>query len=198
MSMESIVPKTEVEQMVLLEKVLSSDPTINNILHSAQDLHLPNWYLGASCVAQQVWNYVSGTKPNYKSDYDLVYFDEDLNREKEVKNLRRAKRLFRPLEADIELTNEAKVHMWYEEEFGKKILPYTSTEDAISTWPTTASSIGVRYDNNGEFVVCAPFGLDDLFSMVLRPNKKLVTEEVYQRKVDKWTKNWPDLKVIPW
>lgn len=198
MSNEIHIPKTETEQRALLEQILKQNPIISKILQRAPELHLPNWYLGASCIAQPVWNYMSGIKPSYKSDYDLVYFDEDTSEETEAQNQIKAKQLFHDLGIEIEIVNEARVHLWYEQEFGKKIAPYTSVEEAISTWPTTAASIGVRYENNGTFVVCAPFGLNDLFSMILRPNKVLITEEVYQRKVDKWTKFWPSLKVVSW
>ena len=45
--------------------------------------------------------------------------------------------------------------------FGRAIEPYRSCEDAIATWPTTASSVGVRLEPGGHFTLCAPFGLDD-------------------------------------
>jgi hypothetical protein len=70
-------------------------------------------------------------------------------------------------------------------------------EHAIATWPTTATSIGVRSDHNG-FKVCAPFGLTDLFAMVVRPNAKLVSQAVYQAKAERWRLMWPRLTVLPW
>lgn len=70
-------------------------------------------------------------------------------------------------------------------------------EEAISTWPTTATSVGVR-KAKGRFQVYAPFGLDDLLSMVVKANKVKITEKIYQDKVDRWIKIWPNLKVIPW
>lgn len=39
--------------------------------------------------------------------------------------------------ADVK--NQARVHTWYGGRFGY-ILPYASTADAISTWPTTATA----------------------------------------------------------
>lgn len=104
---------------------------------------------------------------------------------------------FSDLDVKIDVTNEARVHLWYERRFGFAIAPYRSTEHAISTWPTTASSVGVRYDVNG-FIVCAPFGLDDLFSMVVRPNKRLIDEAVYEAKVQRWSQHWPRLTVVSW
>jgi hypothetical protein len=72
-----------------------------------------------------------------------------------------------------------------------------STEHAISTWPTTAPSIGVRYQVD-MFVVCAPFGLTDLFAMVVRPNRALIDQAIYEAKTARWATLWPRLSVLPW
>jgi hypothetical protein len=55
----------------------------------------------------------------------------------------------------------------------------------------------VRY-NGADFVVYAPFGLDDLFDLIVRPNKRLVTHEVYENKVTRWAAYWPKLTIVPW
>ncbi len=68
---------------------------------------------------------------------------------------------------------------------------------AINTWPTTATSIGVRY-RDGNFQVYAPYGLHDLLGMVVRPNKTLLSREVYEKKADRWRKMWPKLEIVAW
>jgi hypothetical protein len=75
----------------------------------------------------------------------------------------------------------ARVHVWYKEAFGKEIKPYTSTEDAIDTWPTTATSVGVRY-SNGRFQVYAPYGLHDLLGMIVKPIKRSSQETFMKRR----------------
>ena len=87
--------------------------------------------------------------------------------------------------------------MWYETNFGYRIKPYNSTKSAINTWPTTATSIGIRKLGNG-YEVYAPFGLDDLLNMVVRPNKLQITESIYNTKIGRWLKFWPDLKIVDW
>jgi hypothetical protein len=37
----------------------------------------------------------------------------------------------------------------------------------------------------GEFECCAPFGLDDLFGLVVRPNKRQITRAIYEAKVER-------------
>ena len=66
----------------------------------------------------------------------------------------------------------------------------------------------MRYEENGNLLVYAPFGLDDLLSMIVRPNMRqaeyFLTEdestsrEVYNQKAQKWVKAWPKLIVVPW
>ncbi len=46
--------------------------------------------------------------------------------------------------------------------------------------------------------MCAPFGLADLFAMVVRPNTTLVPRAVYETKAERWQRVWPGLTVLPW
>ena len=130
-------------------------------------------------------------------DCDLVYFDPDTSIEAQNLYAQKGEKTFESLPVSVEITNEARVHLWYEQEFGKVIDPYTSTEDAINTWPTTATAVGVRYEA-GKFIVYAPYSLNDLMGMIVRPNKGLITREVYEKKVARWQKLWPKLRIIPW
>ena len=182
-----------------LEMILLRDPTVGAILQRARALDLPDWYLGAGGVAQTVWNHLHCFEPMTGiKDYDLVYFDEtDLSAGSEQARARSVTEQLGDLDVTLDVKNEARVHLWYEQRFGIKIAPYRSTEHAISTWPTTASSIGVRSEAQG-FVVCAPFGLNDLFSMVVRANKTLISEEIYLAKVERWLQHWPRLTIVPW
>ncbi|MDQ2728615.1 MAG: hypothetical protein M3Y91_12310 [Actinomycetota bacterium] len=38
----------------------------------------------------------------------------------------------------------------------------------------------------------------DLLGMVARPNKTIVTRDIYEEKTGRWAKRWPQLRVIPW
>ena len=58
--------------------------------------------------------------------------------------------------------------------------------------PVTA--IGVR-SVKGQYKVYAPYGLEDLFSMTVRPNRSIISEEHYNKKMQKWKGQWPMLKV---
>ena len=205
--MQSLLAEKESE---MLWERLRQNRKITAILARAPRFGMKDWYLGAGCIAQTVWNELGGYPPeNNIKDYDLVYFDDsDLSFEAEDSYVRRGTSLFKDLHVYVEIKNEARVHLWYKDHFGKpfeyldsrgkKSEVYGSVEDAISTWPTTATSIGVKLDEEGRFKVFAPFGLGDLFNMVVRPNKRGVPREVYVEKASRWLSLWPQLKVIPW
>lgn len=73
-----------------------------------------------------------------------------------------------------------------------RLMPYRSTEDAIATWPTTATAIGVRLDQ-GRPQVVAPYGLDDLLGLILRANRVQITPGIFRDKVARWQRHWPNL-----
>lgn len=180
-----------------LKDILLQNTILSYVLERTRALKLPNWYLGAGAITQTVWNHNNGFDLNNGiEDYDLVYFDLDLSKEKEDSYLNQAKLLFTELSVDI--VNEARVHLWYKQRYGKDIQPYTSTESAIDTWPTTATSVGITMNEEGIIKIYAPFGLEDLLSYTVRPNKTLITEDIYKKKVAKWTSIWPNLNVIAW
>lgn len=187
------------DQLGGLERAVLRNPFALAILERSGQLDLPGWYLGAGGIAQTVWNQIHGFEPSHGiKDYDLIYFDStDQRPEAERLIEERVTQAFADLDIKLDVINEARVHRWYFERFGGSIPPYRSSEHAISTWPTTATSVGVRREA-GQFVVCAPFGLHDLFAMIVRPNKSIIDRTVYESKVERWASLWPRLTVIPW
>ena len=185
-------------QVDCLERILVQNKVIENILRLAPELQMPNWYLGAGCIAQTIWNKLHGFDLNCGiKDYDLVYYDpSNLSGEKEELYIQKGRELFKDI--PVEIKNEARVHLWYEKHFGYPIAPYQSVEDAINTWPTTATCIAVKYHDKNQFTVYAPYGLNDLLGMIVRPNKTQITKEIYLKKAERWKKIWHKLKIIPW
>lgn len=185
-------------QIEALEAIVRTNPVVCRVLDRLPRLGLPSWYLGAGGITQTVWNHLHDFDPTHGiRDYDVVYYDPaDLTEATE-----------RRIEADVtalvggdvrlDVTNEARVHLWYERRFGRPLVPYRSAEHAIAAWPTTASSVGMRADG-GDFVVCAPFGLADLYAMVVRANTALVDRSVYEAKAERWRREWPQVTVLPW
>jgi uncharacterized protein len=128
----------------------------------------------------------------------LIYFDgQDLSANSEADHERRLRDQFRHLSIKLDVKNEARVHLWYEKRFGYAIEPYRSSAAAIATFPTTATAVGVCRVGS-ELRYCAPFGLDDLFALVVRPNKRQVTRNIYEAKLARWQPIWPHLTFLPW
>jgi uncharacterized protein len=177
---------------------LRTNEALWECLHRFSTLNLPAWYLGAGCVAQTIWNIAHGRAPSADIlDYDLVYYDREFSAEREDRVTREARKLVADLHIELDVTNEARVHIWYPERFGYGIQPYQSIEDAIGTWPTTATAIGVRPSGH-QLQVYAPFGTDDLFNLVVRPNRVQITQAIYDAKLARWATRWPSLVVLPW
>ena len=183
--------------MESFKEILFQNEVIKEVLQKVSSLEIKNWYLVAGCLAQTVWNHKHRYDLNYGiSDYDLVYFDDsDISFEAEDKYIKKGNKIFGDI--PVEIRNQARVHLWFEKHFGYPIDPHSSVEDAIYQYPTTATAVGVRMED-GDLKVYAPYGLDDLMQLIVRPNKKKITEDVYNKKVEKWIQIWPMLKVVPW
>lgn len=179
--------------------ILRRNKYVWEIISTAEKLKLPNWYVGAGCLAQTVWNYFHGFEPDkFISDIDLVYFDDtNMSYESENEIINRVKNHYSRFPIPLDIKNQARIHLWYPEHFGYPIEPYLSVEEAIDTFPTTSTSIGIK-TFRGQLNLYAPYGLEDLFKLVVKPNKKQITEEIYKTKVIKWKKYWPKLIFYDW
>jgi uncharacterized protein len=194
------VPNRDPVLQQRLEEMLRENGVVWEILTRVPRLQLPDWYLGAGCIAQTVWNELHGFSPTTNiKDYDLVYFDpSDPSRQAEESRARDARALLVDIPGELDVANEARVHIWYADHFGYAITPYSSVEDGIASWPTTATAIGVRMELDGRVTTYAPFGLEDLFGLIVRPNMRQITKAIYDKKVQRWSACWPRLTVVPW
>ena len=186
-------------QMMQLADILQQNKPLYDVIKKMAEVGLQNYYIGAGCIAQTVWNYQSGLALTYGiSDIDIAYFDaSDLSSGKENAVTEQIKHAVGPCPIPLDINNQARVHLWYKDYFGFDIAPYDSVESAISTWPATATAIGVRLEG-GKLKIYAPFGLDDLFTMTVRANKALISEKIYIQKIQKWQGKWPLLNIVPW
>lgn len=186
-------------QLKLLEAALRRHEALWQIISSFDDIGLPDCWLVAGAVAQTIWNDLLGRSAGAGvKDVDIVYFNAgDLSAEAEAIEEVRLRSRFARLNLELDVKNEARVHLWYEKTFGYPISPYRSTAAAIATFPTTATSIGVRW-RGARFECCAPYGLDDLFNLAVRPNKVQITSAIYEAKVARWQAEWPELRFLTW
>jgi len=143
------------------------------VLEIARDLDLPDWRIVSGAIYQTVWNVLTGRDPDYGiKDFDVFYFDaSDLSYEAEDVEIKRAAVLYPPdLSPLVEVRNQARVHLWFEAHFGEPYSPVSCSDEALERFVSPAYAVGVRLEQDGRLDVAAPFGLDDLFAMKLRPN----------------------------
>lgn len=170
------------------------------LLLRCPSLGLPDWWLTGGAVFQTVWNVLDGRDPMAGiRDYDLFCFDAgDTSWEAENGVVSRIRRAFEDLDVDIEVRNQARVHLWYEQRFGAPAIPFESSRDAIDHFASTTSCFGLTRNSEGAIQVYAPHGYTDLFARRVRPNPVLAPRDVYDCKTARWAAEWPDLEVEPW
>jgi uncharacterized protein len=188
------------EQLDHFRAALSANATLLRVLGLAAGLGLPGWYLLAGCLYQTVWNVVTGQPPESGIlDYDLGYFDDaDLSWEAEDAVIQEGRTVFGGIAAPVQIRNQARVHLWYEQKFGVPCPAHRSSEAAIDTFEATCACLGVRLEPAGSWRIYAPHGLSDVFNLVVRPNPVLAPRHVYEAKVARWQRQWPDLTVLAW
>jgi len=187
------------ELFLKLQSIVAESPILSPFFERWEDIALPDGWLVAGAIAQTVWNHAFGLPPAHGiNDIDIVYLDAtDLSEDAEAAHAARLRSIFSDLPVWIDVKNEARVHLWYEAKFGYAIEPYRSVADAITTFPTTATAVGLQRRGD-DLALCAPFGLSDLFETIVRPNKKQITSQIYANKVNRWVALWPGLRVIDW
>ena len=181
-----------------LGQVLADSSMVSEVLALLNTLDVPPLWLGAGAICGTVWNSVFGYDPAHGiKDLDIVYFDGGLDAEAEAGIASKVAGIVGHIGLWADVKNQASVHTWYPDKFGSVIAPYSSLRSAIRTWPTTSSAVAVRLVGD-DLAVEAPYGLDDLFGLVVRPNRIQVPRQVYEEKAARYHTCWPELTILPW
>ena len=181
-----------------LADIVRADPGLMHVLTAVRGLHLPDWRLFSGAVYQSVWNAVSGRPAGYGiKDYDLGYFDPDTSWDAEDVVIRRVAAAFDPPFRDmVEVRNQARVHLWFENRFGEPYTALAGTDEALARFVAPAFAVGVRLEDDDAISVAAPFGLEDVFSMTLRPNPRRGLARGWDRVVANARARWTELTII--
>jgi len=143
------------EQVAEFTAALRGNQTLTAVLSRAAAMDLPGWYLVAGCLYQTAWNVVTGQPPEAGIlDYDLAYFDgSDASWAAEDAVIQAGQDVFAGLPAPVQIRNQARVHLWYEQKFGVPCPPHDSSEAAIDTFEATTACLGVRAEAGGRWRV---------------------------------------------
>ncbi|HEY7979505.1 MAG TPA: nucleotidyltransferase family protein, partial [Rhizomicrobium sp.] len=130
------------------------------ILERLPSLGLRDCWLVSGALFQTVWNTRTGQRPDlHIKDYDVFYFDPDTSYAAEDAAIKRAGDLLADLGIAVELRNQARVHLWYQEKFGSPYPPLTCSTDGIDHFLMHNAQVGIRA-SEGETEVYAPRGFD--------------------------------------
>jgi hypothetical protein len=181
-----------------LRNLIANSPLFTRMLRAVRVLDPPDWVIGAGAVRSLVWNHLHGYGEHATfRDVDVAFFDpEDLSPRREIA----LENMLRQLMPEVrwEVKNQAAVHLWYERKFGLAVGRLVSIEDAVATWPETCTCVGVRLQHDDHIATVAPFGLEDLFQLVLRRNPRRVSHEQFLKRarVKEIRERWPRVQIL--
>lgn len=185
--------KIQTEQDII--RSIENDEWMMNVLQIAKLLELPDWWICAGFVRSKIWD----TLHNYEvrtttPDVDVIYFDP-LHKDEAYEQLLEKK--LTNLNATIpwSVKNQARMHVV------NNMPPYSSSVDAISKFPETATALGVKLDEQNNVILTSPCGIEDVLSLQVKPTAHfLKTKELihmYNKRVTKknWHSKWPNITI---
>lgn len=186
----------EEDQRAFIIEAALADPVCAAILERAGALGLHSWRLCAGAIYQNVWNALTGRPPGHGvQDYDLAYFDADLSYEAEDEVIGRAAALFADLDAEIEVRNQARVHLWFNAKFGADRPAFRSVEDGIDAYAADSHKLGLTRLQTGALDLYAPAGFSDVLALRVSPCADAVDLPGFARKAERWKQVWPELTI---
>lgn len=177
-------------------RIVETDPDIAALIAAMRTFDAPDLWLVSGMLFQTVWNVLEG-KPRGHGilDIDLFYFDPDTSAEAEDRWIKRAAAHFAFAPREVQLRNQARVHLWYPKKFD---IPYPQLHgscDGIDQFLMPACMIGIRPSREG-FELYAPLGLADIFDRVIRPNPlwQGPPRSRYLEKAARYMRDWPTVR----
>lgn len=172
---------------IKLINIIREDDWMLDVLRIVRDLQLPDCWIGAGFVRNKVWDFLHNQKRSLLNDIDVIYFDKnncfkekDLHVESQLKKIASS--------YNWSVKNQARMHL------RNKQPPYKNCLHAISFWPETATAIAININFNNEVNIIAPYGLDDLFELLVKPTPNFDINIFNKRIKNKsWVKKWPNL-----
>ena len=172
--------------------ILRSDPLRWHLLGVVRALDLPDCWIGAGFVRNAIWDNLHQRPASpLTGDVDVIWFDPERADPAEDQAYEAALSRAEPT-ISWSVKNQSRMHVRNGD------APYSSATDAMCYWPETATAIAARRQGLNGCEIAAPFGIDDLVSLLLRPTPHFfgVKRNIYKDRVRTkgWTVTWPLLK----
>lgn len=181
----------EEDVIFLIEK----DTWMMDVLKYAKSLNLPDWWICAGFVRSKIWDIVHGFKEKTSlPDVDVIYYDASEICEAKDKKLEEKLYSLAP-SIPWSVKNQARMHLI------NKVPPYTSAVDAMSKFPETATSLGIKLDENDNLVLAAPHGIEDAVNLEIKPTPYFTVKKdrmaMYEKRIKNkdWISKWPKVKI---
>jgi hypothetical protein len=166
------------------------------ILDRLEQLNICDYWLVAGCLFQTAWNILEQKEPHQAiKDYDIFYFDTDTSYEAEDKIIKQGNTLFKDLPIEIEIRNQARVHLWYSDKFNAPYPKLVNSKDGIDKFLIKSTCVGITFDTQSGYEIYAPYGLEDTYNGILEPNYKSPSLINYNNKAQSYKDRWPSLKL---
>jgi hypothetical protein len=153
----------------------------------------PELYLGGGAMRNLVWDKLHNyTMYTQFADLDIVYYDKE-NNIKENDKLIEQQLFAKRKNIKWSVKNQARMHIVNNEN------QYNSLFEAIQKWPETCTAIVVRLNKNSEIEYIKPYGLTDLYRLIVTPTPHFLNRlERYRERVNSknWNKTWDKLRIF--
>ena len=170
---------------------IRSDSRRMAMLRAVARLGLPDCWIGAGFVRNLVWDRLHGyARATPLNDIDVLFFDP-LDRSRATEQALEARLLQAMPGEPWSVRNQARMHR------RNKDAPYRSTGHALMFWAETPTAVAVGL-RGGRLALIAPFGIDDLVGLTVRPTPRFRHKmAVYRARVagKDWPALWPKLTI---
>ena len=177
--------------------LMLANPVNRAILDRLPSLGLPQGCLVAGALAQSVWNGLDRRPPQAGiKDYDIFYFDAaDTGWEAEDRAIRRVRDALADLAVEIDVKNQARVHLWYESRFGVPMAPLHSALDGVAMFPVRGTCLALQPGAAGP-ILHAPYGTAELEAGLLADNPNCPDRTAFRAKAESYQARWPWLRIV--
>ncbi|MDH4553696.1 nucleotidyltransferase family protein [Pseudomonas sp. BN417] len=173
--------------------IAQENPFNRSLLTLLPTLDIPHCMLTAGCLFQTVWNHRSGKPADWGiKDYDIAYFDENLSWEAEDRVINRVRQACAHLDVNVEIRNQARVHLWYESKFGAAYPQLRAVTDGIDRYLIKSTCLGVDVYTGKLY---STHGLDDLQNNLLSLNELNPQPDLFRAKAASYRERWPWLTI---
>lgn len=176
-----------------IERLLEAHAASHALLLHVESIQLPDAWIGAGFIRNSVWDVLHGRNIDVArlADVDVLFFDrDDTSKEREAKIERRLGMLAPGIRWSVK--NQARMHRRNGD------APYRDTLDAVAHWAETPTAIAAR-TIEGRVEVMAPYGVDDLLNLIVRPTPVFGHKmDAYRERImaKDWPARWPKLTML--